>query len=344
MKQGKLISILLFFTFTTLQYTSFSQTYFPYDKFNGTNLKWAEALQLSSSDTTIIMVTVRDKVAGSQKLFSDKSIRPDQYTTLICLWKNPDWHIMEVSSLEIALQKSGCTKEAVTFIHGDGKDFPLAINRAADIRLLFDIPVIAFDVPSLLPTSNKIKNFYNSKHNYKESVNLFAEYVKALEKIKEQQPNLTLVMHMHSLGNYVYMESLKKNRLADCPIIFETILMNAAAVKQKRHKRWLEKSHIQKNIYITYNKKDHTLNGAHFITFRKQLGERPKKPLASNGHYINFQNIAHKEHNYYRNTKLFRTHPSLKKFYMDILHGQLIPLEDSSRFSKREDGKGFDIR
>ncbi|MBO9699235.1 MAG: alpha/beta hydrolase [Sporocytophaga sp.] len=344
MKSGKLISTILFVTFTTLQYTSFSQTYFPYDKYNGTNLKWTEALQLKTSDTTIIMVTVRDKVASSQKLFSDKSIRPDQYTTLICLWKNPDWYIMEVPSLEVALQKSGCTKEVVTFIHGDGKDFPLAINRAADIKLLFDIPVIAFDVPSLLPTSNKIKNFYNSKHNYKESSSLFTEYVKALGKIKEHQPNLSLVLHMHSLGNYVYMESLKKNRLDKCPLIFETILMNAAAVKQKRHKGWLEKSHIQKNIYITYNKTDHTLNGAHFITFRKQLGERLKKPLASNGHYINFQTIAHKEHNYYRNTELFRIHPNLKLFYIDILHGRHVPLEDESRFSKRKDGKGFDIR
>lgn len=344
MKPGKLINIILIFTFTTLQYSSFSQTYFPYDKFNGTNLKWAQSLQLKTSDTTIIMVTVRDKVAGSPKLFSDKSIRPDQYTTLICLWKNPEWYIMEVPSLEVAIQKLGCTREVVTFIHGDGKDFPLAINRAADIKLLFDVPVIAFDIPSLLPTSNKIRNFYKSKHNYKESVNLFTEYVKALGKIKEQQPGLTLVLHMHSLGNYVYMESLKQKRLDDCPVIFETILMNAAAVKQKNHKRWLEKSHIQKNIYITYNKTDHTLNGAHFITFRKQLGERLKKPLANNGHYINFQNIANKEHNYYRNTELFKIHPNLQRFYMDILHGQIIPLEDESRFTKRTDGKGFDLR
>lgn len=344
MKPGKLLIAILIFIFTSLRYTSFSQTYFPYDRFNGTNLKWTENLSFSASDTTIIMITVREKVIGSQKLFSDKSIRPDHYTTLICHWKNPDWYIMEVPSLEVALQKSGCTKEAVTFIHGDGKDFPLAINRAADIRLLFDVPVIAFDIPSMLPKSNKVRNFYKSKHNYKESVDLFTEYVKDLGKIKEHQPNLTLVLHMHSLGNYVYMESLKKNRLDDCPIIFETVLMNAAAVKQKHHKHWLQKSHIQKNIYITYNKTDHTLNGAHFITFRKQLGERLKKPLASNGHYINFQNIANKEHNYYRNTELFRIHPNLKKFYTDILHGQMISLEDESRFSKRKDGKGFDIR
>ncbi len=344
MKPQNLINAIFIFTFTILPYTSFSQTFFPYDNYNGTNLKWAEDLQYKNSDTSIIMITVRNKIGGSPKFFSDKSICSDQYTTLICLWKNPDWYIMEVASLEVALQKSGCTKEVVTFVHGDGKDFPLAINRATDIRLLFDIPVIAFDVPSLLPESNKIRNFYNSKRNYKESVDLFATYLRALGKIKENQPNLNFVLHMHSLGNYVYMESLKQNRLNDCPVVFETILMNAAAVKQKRHRRWLEKSNIQKNIYITYNKKDHTLNGAHLITFRKQLGERLKKPLAGNAQYINFQNIANKEHNYYRNTGLFKSYPNIKQFYMDILHGELIPLEDKSRFSQRNDGKGFDIR
>lgn len=344
MKPGNLISVFFIFISTFLHYTSFSQAYFPYDKFNGTNLKWTHDLQFNASDTTIIMITVREKVIGSPKLFSDKSIRPDYYTILICHWKNPDWYIMEVPSLEEALQKSGCTKEVITFVHGDGKDFSLAINRAADIRLIFDVPVIAFDVPSLIPKSNRIKNFYISKHNFKESVNHFSYYIKDLGKIKGNQPDLTFVLHMHSLGNYVYMEALKQNRFNDCPEVFETILMNAAAVKQKKHKCWLEKSNIQKNIYITYNKKDYTLNGAHLITLRKQLGERLKKPLAGNAHYISFQNIANKEHNYYRNTDLFKSHPNTKQFYMDIFHGQRILLNDESGFSERNDGKGYDIR
>lgn len=62
MKPGNLISVIFIFISTFLHYTSFSQAYFPYDKFNGTNLKWTHDLQFNASDTTIIMITVREKL------------------------------------------------------------------------------------------------------------------------------------------------------------------------------------------------------------------------------------------------------------------------------------------
>jgi hypothetical protein len=344
MKPKKLLSLGAFFLYTLLNSACFSQSRFPYDQLTGPRLLWADSLPCSPEDTIVIMVTVREKAEDSSKLFSDETILSKHFTTLLALWKSPCWYLKEVPSLEEALQLSGYSKEIVTYVHGDGKDFPLALNRAADIRLLFDVPVIAFDVPSLLPQSGRIKNFYNSKRNFKKSAPHFSEYIQTLSNIKEKQAGLTLTLHMHSLGNTVYMECLKENRLDSYPVLFETLLMNAAAVKQKRHKRWLEKSTIQKCIYITYNKKDHTLNGAHLITLRKQLGERVKKPLAGNSYYINVHPLAGKEHNYYSNVRLFSRFPNLQQFYMDILHGRDVPLEDEHRFTRRKDGKGFDIR
>ena len=128
--------------------------------------------------------------------------------------------------------------------------------------------------------------------------------------------------------------------------LFSNIILNAAAVKQENHAKWVEKLAIQKRIYITFNNEDKTLKGAKLLRLANQLGLGYKGRKAINAQYVNFSKVASTEHNLFLGkTASEKNNRYIYSFYDQAVHGKevnfnnenayqiLSPSEISFRFS-----------
>jgi hypothetical protein len=125
--------------------------------------------------------------------------------------------------------------------------------------------------------------------------------------------------------------------------------MNAAAVNQDFHNKWVEKLNFQQHIYITSNKQDFNLKGVRIFTKDgKQLGEKVKHPLAQNAVYINFTKAVGfrfptgTTHTYFIG-KVPEKSLNIRNFFSTILHGNSIDLNNTHHFEKRKDNLGYNI-
>ena len=301
-------------------------------------------------DTAILIITNRkyDPINNNKKYFGDEIDSHGKLTYLIACCDNNKWTIFVKETFEDAMRSININNDFLFFVHGDGQTFPNLLDRCIRIDRLYNVNIIAFDWPSKKSDFSKIRNYFNSKKNAKRSVSDFGKSLKHIQDFRAENRSTNDSIHytlfFHSLGNYI-LEKFIKSPLNSSVTenLFDNILLNAPAVKQKRHRRWVEKMNFQKRIYITSNKKDFTLNGARLITFRRQLGERLKKPLARNANYINFRNLVYQKHNYFLDLQPASIYPSLSFFYRTLFHGRCLDLEEKSKFRKRKDGLGYDI-
>jgi hypothetical protein len=121
--------------------------------------------------------------------------------------------------------------------------------------------------------------------------------------------------------------------------------MNASAIRTKEHGVVLSQVRIADRIYITSNKNDFVLRGAHLLTSGKMLGNLVIKPLATNAQYVNFTDVAGREHSYYFGYHPFEhENPAFYYFYYTALHGKEVNLNDTALFSPRSSGDGFDVK
>ncbi len=260
----------------------------------------------------------------------------------------------QINGIENLNEILNCDKDILLFIHGDGKTTNDAVIRGLAIQNLYDVKVIVFSWPSKMKNENGIKNFKNSKKNIELGIGKFKEMLLQIQELKKKRDFQTAKIHislfMHSLGNY-YMERLVKDSLLGDldDNLFDNIILNAAAVNEKEHSKWINKLHIQKRIYITSNKQDFNLNGVRIFTkSRKQLGERLKLPISENANYINFTKAigfmfpTHLTHTYFLGG-ITKEKENVNQFYFNLFHGEKIELNDSTSFIRRNDGLGYNI-
>ena len=141
----------------------------------------------------------------------------------------------------------------------------------------------------------------------------------------------------------------QKRALKHQEVLFDNLIINAAAVNQEGHKDWVEQLNFQNNIYITNNRQDFNLKGVRIFTKDgKQLGEVIEAPAAKNADYIQFTEAVGfrtptgTTHTYFIG-EVANESNNIKQFYKELFHGEKIDLSDTNRFIKREDGIGYDI-
>jgi hypothetical protein len=265
-----------------------------------------------------------------------------------------NWLISSKKSFDAALKQLDNKKDFVLYIHGDGATFKETLERCLMIHDNYNVNVISFFWPSKVPELNGLKNFKNSFNNVKKYLAYFKTFLEMFQSYKINNSaafaNVHCTLLLHSLGNY-FIENLVRDSLCSdlTKDLFDNIVLNAAAVPEKKHKAWVEKLNFQKNIFIISNKKDFSLNGVRlFAKWKRQLGERVKKPFAENAVYINFtkaigfQTKGGNSHTYFLG-KTINESSNIKNFYSDILNGKSPNINDSAMFHKRKDGSGFDI-
>jgi hypothetical protein len=140
---------------------------------------------------------------------------------------------------------------------------------------------------------------------------------------------------LHSLGNRLIKEAVTNNYIEVKEKLFDNIVLNAACVKMRGHKNWLEKLTIQDKIYVTRNNHDRTLNLARAAALSKRLGMHARWRKAKNAIYLDFSEVLSIEHNYFLMNNVLSRHPEIKAIYMAVFHGKDPNFDDEFKFRTR---------
>jgi hypothetical protein len=307
-----------------------------------------ETIYLSESSVyqhKIAVVTNRTVIQlnNDSILFESKPDESGHFSYLTAFYTEDQWNFTRNNSIEELLNQDFEYENWVIFVHGDGKDLKSAVQRAKEIQKLHLVNVLVYAWPSHNPELGAIRNFKNSLTNVEKATVHFGKFLDKVEYIRSNKDNSfskgNLSMFFHSLGNY-YLENLVgKNLHANFnqPFI-DNLIINAAAVEQEEHYKWVEQLKFQKRIYINSNGKDMNLIGLRiFSSMGMQLGEDPEPPLASNAFYVNFTNAVGASlppgpsHSYFF-ASVTDESERIKSYYSKIINGIEIDFSNPEMF------------
>jgi hypothetical protein len=338
---------IIFFTFLLISSITFNTS--AQTPEYGENLTYSPTPVECNPDSIIVVATNRIFDSTSAHFLTQEidSYKPLKYFVATSL--SGKWVVFEETDAKNALKYFPEEKNFVFFVHGDGKTFPLTLQRSQALANNYKVHVVAFDYPSLKEGYSGLRNFYNSRKNVKKSTAHFWKFMEDLKLVftdpasRFYQANRTLFAH--SLGNYLLMKTMQNKNLENRQNIawVDNTLLNAGAVKQTRHRKWVNKMDYQKRIYITSNKNDYTLKGAMLITFSKQMGGNIKKTNSSEAVYINFTNTSGPYNNCWLEKNLLESPSHFYFFYNEVLNGEEFPVQNSTYVEKREEG-GFYLK
>ncbi len=328
MKKNCLLLLLCIYQLGFAQHSK--RTALPYSYCNWDNTVLNKNYRFTNEDTCLFVVSTRN-YDSTKKEFVDYDYDTTGTLNYFAVYfKGNNWTVVPYPTLEKLLDLKESFKNFVVFTEGLGKTFPSGIDRATNLMRVYAIDELFFDWPTLRPYMKAGKNI---KTTYRVSAQVAKPYAAFLEefqgyKNKHVSKFKITTLFFHSMGNLILMHDLKENLFKTIqPHTIDNVLLNAACVPQKKHAEWLSKLTFPSTIFVTINKRDRNLNGAKIIFLRHQLGEKIKKPLCTNVHYVNFSKVLHKEHNYYLIRPLLAQKPFLQKFYAAIFEGKMPVLD-----------------
>ena len=288
--------------------------------------------EITRSEEHVFVVTNRQLVSSSdnQLVFEPRPSSIISHHYFIAQEKEGSWIYSPQSSLQELLNNDWRYQDLLVFIHGDGKDLQSAVERAFEVQQLYKVNVLVYAWPSRDPSLGAIANYKNSRQNIESSTATMADFLESLRKFSEESQQLQqqkLTLFLHSLGNY-YLETLVQEGYADHfsdPFV-DNLILNAAAVEQKGHAKWLEKVHFGKRVIVNSNDDDISLTGLRVLTkLGRQLGESAGEDLAGNATYVDFTSIVGfrgmgPSHSYYFAEKIVKI-SEVKDFYSKLFHG-----------------------
>lgn len=257
---------------------------------------------------------------------------------------NDTAYIIPLRNLDDISRYLNADRSFLVMVDGHGKTFGQAMERGFELSDRFSINMIVFDWPTDYFALRK--TIYNADE-------VAANFVRAMRNLDEVRnahyPNSSVSVIFHSMGNHIIKEIGSTKLLEYMPEkLFSNIIINAAAVKQHNHAKWVEKLDIQKRVYITINERDMSLRGAAMLRMAKQLGMTYRKKAARNALYVNFNDLETNEHNLFLGRSILeKSNPGIFTFYDEVFHGKevrpgenfgfhiLSPSDKSFLFSER---------
>ncbi len=221
------------------------------------------------------------------------------------------------------------------YVHGYGKEVEQVYKRALLMQDSYNVKVVFFFWP-FMNSKGKPSNLFQSHDNIQKSLPAFNHFIELAHELKEQNDNLSVSLMAHSLGNYFFkLYSLEQN--TNRRLIFENVILNSAAVNDKRHGDWLSLLDIQKRKYVLYNNHDFLLKGLQLFTrAKRQLGNKTNRYKISSVNYVNlseaigFRFPLYNTHSYFTG-EIIDEVSAIKHMYTLIFQGKQI--EESDYFA-----------
>jgi hypothetical protein len=219
-------------------------------------------------------------------------------------------------------------RDFLVYVDGHGKTFGQTMERGFELTERFNVNMVIFDWPTDYMALRK--TVYSADE-------VAVGFVKAMRSFNtvysEFYSDSQVSVIFHSMGNRIMKFIAGTRLIKDMPHdLFTNVIINAAAVKQQNHAKWVERMDIQKRIYITSNHNDFNLKGAAVLRLAEQLGLGNKK-YAKNAYYVNFSDYATEEHNLFLGkSHLEKSKPELFRFYDLAFHGKEVTFDRATGF------------
>ena len=141
----------------------------------------------------------------------------------------------------------------------------------------------------------------------------------------------------HSMGAILVAALAKSGDLGPgAPAFLSNLVLSAAAVKSKRHERWLAAISVAERVYVTVNPGDRVLGIAGMLFQPDMLGRELSEPGVIGGRvtYVDLSRLD-VNHRYFVTPGQKGQH-SIRRFYADILVGRAADLDPISAPGERD--------
>jgi Alpha/beta hydrolase of unknown function (DUF900) len=265
----------------------------------------------------------------------------DSLTYFVAACSGDNWDFHFVPGFKEGMNAINDGRNILIFIEGHGKTLPMALDRAYQVQLRYNLSIVVFDWPS------DNSNFYGSLSAIRRCEGNFYDFLLQMKEYRKRQMNKSqhLSILAHSMGNCFLDHLMERDKGSNLSEVFvDNIIMNAPAIPSKGHGEAISKMAFQKRIYITSNRKDMVLRGASVLASSRMLGNIVIGPLATNAYYIDFSDVAGNEHSYYYGHQPFEsTVPAFYFFYNTSFNGNEVDFSESKMFIPQESNKRYAI-
>jgi hypothetical protein len=275
-------------------------------------------------------------------------------------------------SLQVACElfKQACdeSKAILFFVHGYNNDVDDVVQAALEIERLYKVIVVPFTWPAngggtisgtasylsdkadarvsagalnraigkiqqlhLMLTEGRKKILYAraQKKHPDNGQDLQSYFVKLVEK----DCAVTLNLLCHSMGNYVFKNTLKSGGNAASKLVFDNICLVAADANNKDHAEWVGQLDVRKRINIVINENDAALSASRIKPGDEQLarlGHYTRQLNCANAHYIDVTDAEHvgSEHTYFKGDAV--ENELLKFMFKEMFNGR--PVEQYLKY------------
>ncbi len=272
------------------------------------------------------------------------------------------WHGSLKVACELFDQARRQKKSILFFIHGYNNDVEDVIETADEIEKLYEVIVVPFTWPAngggaisgtasylsdkgdarvssgafnrtigkiqqlhLLLTAAR-KNQLLERAMKKHPDNRQAAQSHFVKLVEEDCP-VTLNLLCHSMGNYVFKNTLKTADNVTSGLVFDNICLVAADVNNASHAQWVGKLDARKRIYVVINENDYALRVARIKPGDEQLarlGHYTRQLNSPNVHYIDVTGtrLVGTEHSYFKGDAV--GNESLKYIFNEMFNGRAV--------------------
>lgn len=289
----------------------------------------------------IFIITNRPYVprAENQEYFPNGIAKSMSYLIAAC--DGDSWHFHFVSGFEEGMNAINDGRNILIFLEGHGKTLPMALDRAYQVQMRYNLSIVVFDWPS------DNRNFKSSLDAISSCEGNFYTFLVQMKEYRRRQMKKSqhLSILAHSMGNYFLNHAVvRDNGLNLRDVFVDNIIMNAPAIPSKGHGKAISQMAFQKRIYITSNRHDLVLRGAGVLTSSRMLGNVVVGPLAANAHYVNFSDVAGTEHSYYYGHQPFEhTLPAFYYFYNTTFQGEEVDFSVPKMFVPLKGDEGYAV-
>jgi esterase/lipase superfamily enzyme len=287
------------------------------------------------------------------------------------------WHGSLQVACELFTQAREQKKSILFFVHGYNNDVEDVLKAAHEIESLHQVIVVPFTWPSngggvisgtasylsdkadarvssgalnravgkiqqlhLMLTAARKKQLLDRaiKKHPDNRQDAQAHFVKLVEK----DCPVTINLLCHSMGNYVFKNTLKTGDNATSKLVFDNICLVAADANNKNHAQWVGKLDVRKRINVVINENDSALKVSRIKPGDEQLarlGHYTRQLDSPNAHYIDVTDAQHvgSEHTYFKGDAM--ANESLKFIFTEMFNGR--PVEQYLKY--HSDNKSYKL-
>ncbi len=225
------------------------------------------------------------------------------------------------------LQAYSLDKPVLVYIHGRAKG--VGEPKKSVKRGIYDA-LSAYGVSTIGFTWDADDGGYDetrpqaSAEDFDRLLDALGEFLSSSEGAGKTKPALLA----HSMGNLIVSELAKDERLmSDRGNLFTNIVLNAAAVKTKRHHHWLSRIEASERTYVMLNPDDRVLGFAGALFKPNMLGKELRSPGVSPDQavYVDLSRLG-VNHRYFVPAKQ-KAQKHLKTFFNQALNGETVDLD-----------------